>query len=114
MKVAQIFLLCVLGAILVSTVLCYSSTGPDDCCFGLNPKPVNKRLITSYYKTDPHCPVSAVILITKRSRRICVDPKQPWVEKIINFLEGSQIIHYSEDSFESSEELPTAAYCRFL
>ncbi|MED6253280.1 hypothetical protein ATANTOWER_025778 [Ataeniobius toweri] len=87
MKIAQIFLLCVLGAVLVSTVLCNSSTGPDDCCFDLYPKPINKRLITSYYKTDPRCPVSAAILITKKSRRICVDPKQPWVEKIINFLE---------------------------
>ncbi|MEQ2234821.1 hypothetical protein ILYODFUR_035337 [Ilyodon furcidens] len=114
MKVAQIFLLCVLGAVLVSTVLCTSSTGPDECCFHLYPKPINQRLITSYYKTDPRCPVSAVILITKKSRRLCVDPKQPWVEKIIHFLEGRQIIHYSEDSEESSEELPTAVYCRFL
>ncbi|MEQ2293194.1 hypothetical protein AMECASPLE_030787 [Ameca splendens] len=89
MKVAQIFLLCVLGAILVSTVLCNIPTGPDDCCFTVYQKPVNKRLITSYFMTDPRCPVSAAILITKKSQRICVDPNQLWVVKIIHFLDNS-------------------------
>ncbi|MEQ2281657.1 hypothetical protein AMECASPLE_032721, partial [Ameca splendens] len=63
------------------------SIGPDDCCFTVYSKPISIRRITSYYKTDPWCPVRTAILIIKSGYRICVDPEQPWVEKIINFLE---------------------------
>ncbi|MED6247781.1 hypothetical protein ATANTOWER_016677 [Ataeniobius toweri] len=60
---------------------------PGGCCFKFFQKPVNKMLITSLYMTAPHCPLRAAIIITKKSRRICVDPKQPWVKQSIRFLE---------------------------
>ncbi|XP_043953979.1 C-C motif chemokine 13-like [Gambusia affinis] len=87
MKAATILLLCMLGAALLSTVLCHNSGGPEDCCFEFFRNPVNKKFISSYYRTDSRCPTKAVVLITNRARRICVEPKEMWVEKIVKFLE---------------------------
>ncbi|XP_027895152.1 eotaxin-like [Xiphophorus couchianus] len=87
MKAANILLLCMLGAALLSTVLCNSASGPDDCCFQFFRNPVNKNLISSYFRTDSRCPISAVVLITQRARRICVDSQEKWVEKIVKHLE---------------------------
>uniref|UniRef100_A0A3Q2D685 C-C motif chemokine n=1 Tax=Cyprinodon variegatus TaxID=28743 RepID=A0A3Q2D685_CYPVA len=56
------------------------------CCFKFFPRPINKKRISSYYKTDARCHVNAIVLITKQSRRICVNSKRPWVVKIIDYL----------------------------
>ncbi|XP_015240809.1 PREDICTED: C-C motif chemokine 5-like [Cyprinodon variegatus] len=86
MKVAHIYLLCILGAALLSTVLCNSGIARAHCCFKFFPRPINKKRISSYYKTDARCHVNAIVLITKQSRRICVNSKRPWVVKIIDYL----------------------------
>uniref|UniRef100_A0A3B5L4W2 Chemokine interleukin-8-like domain-containing protein n=1 Tax=Xiphophorus couchianus TaxID=32473 RepID=A0A3B5L4W2_9TELE len=65
----------------------YCASGPDDCCFQFFRNPVNKNLISSYFRTDSRCPISAVVLITQRARRICVDSQEKWVEKIVKHLE---------------------------
>ncbi|MEQ2182559.1 hypothetical protein GOODEAATRI_023515, partial [Goodea atripinnis] len=65
-----------------------SATFLDDCCFKLFQRPINKNVFTSYYLTGPpRCLLTAAILKTKRSYHICVDPNQPWVKRILNFLE---------------------------
>uniref|UniRef100_A0A3B3TNZ4 C-C motif chemokine n=1 Tax=Poecilia latipinna TaxID=48699 RepID=A0A3B3TNZ4_9TELE len=85
MKAVNILLLCILGAALLSTVLC--SNGPDECCFQFFRNRLNKNLITSYYRTDARCATNGVILITRRARRICVDSKEQWVQNIVKSLE---------------------------
>ncbi|XP_015248727.1 PREDICTED: C-C motif chemokine 5-like [Cyprinodon variegatus] len=92
MKVAHIYLLCILGAALLSTVLCNSGNAADMCCFEYFPSPINSELISSYFKTGPRCHLNAVVLITKRSRRICVNPEQRWVVKMINYLESQSLV----------------------
>uniref|UniRef100_A0A3Q2R3L2 C-C motif chemokine 3-like n=1 Tax=Fundulus heteroclitus TaxID=8078 RepID=A0A3Q2R3L2_FUNHE len=87
MKVAHIYLLCILGAALLSTVLCNNAREPEDCCFDVFQNPVKKNMFTSYYKTDPRCSLKAVVLITKRAGRICANPKDRWVKKVINYLD---------------------------
>ncbi|XP_016528782.1 C-C motif chemokine 3-like isoform X3 [Poecilia formosa] len=87
MKAVNIFLLCILGAALLSTVLCNCSNGPDECCFQFFRNRLNKNLITSYYRTDARCATNGVILITRRARRICVDSKEEWVQNIVKSLE---------------------------
>uniref|UniRef100_A0A3B3XV47 C-C motif chemokine n=1 Tax=Poecilia mexicana TaxID=48701 RepID=A0A3B3XV47_9TELE len=61
--------------------------GPDECCFEFFRNRLNKRLITSYYRTDARCRTNGIILITRRARRICVDSKDQWVQNIIKSLE---------------------------
>ncbi|PWA14796.1 hypothetical protein CCH79_00014539 [Gambusia affinis] len=93
MKAANILLLCMLGAALLSTVLCHSGNMPADCCFSFVKQRMDKNLMSSYHKTDHRCSLSGIILTTKRGRSICVDPEQPWVNTIIDFLnKKSQIL----------------------
>ncbi|XP_005800082.1 C-C motif chemokine 4-like [Xiphophorus maculatus] len=87
MKAANILLLCMLGAALLSTVLCNNGSGPDNCCFDFFRFPVNKNLIASYAMTDPRCTKTAVVLTGKKGRNICADPSQPWVKNVMNSLD---------------------------
>ncbi|XP_044198482.1 C-C motif chemokine 3-like [Thunnus albacares] len=57
------------------------------CCFKFYPRSVNKNLISSYYMTDDWCLKTGVILLTRKSRHICVDPNLPWVKKIMKSLD---------------------------
>uniref|UniRef100_UPI0037E98C2D C-C motif chemokine 36.1 n=1 Tax=Semicossyphus pulcher TaxID=241346 RepID=UPI0037E98C2D len=89
MRASHILLLCMLGAALLSSVLCSSEIGPDDCCFKFYPRRVNKTLIRSYYMTDYRCPKTGAILVTKKGRNICVDPNLSWVEGIMKHVDES-------------------------
>ncbi|XP_015248725.1 PREDICTED: C-C motif chemokine 4-like [Cyprinodon variegatus] len=88
MKAVNIFLLCFLGAALLSAVLCDNTTGPDGCCFQFYPRRIMKDFIGSYYYTDHRCPKAAVVLVTKKNgRNICVDPNMVWVDRIMRHLD---------------------------
>ncbi|XP_005800083.1 C-C motif chemokine 3-like [Xiphophorus maculatus] len=87
MKAANILLLCMLGAALLSTVLCNSASGPDNCCFEFYRNRLSKKKISSYYRTDSRCSTSAFVLITFRARHICVDSNEEWVKNIVKNLE---------------------------
>ncbi|KAM6909496.1 C-C motif chemokine 36.1 [Xenentodon cancila] len=88
MRTTQILLLCILGAALLSTVLCNNGIGPDDCCFKFYPRRINKILIASYYMTDYRCQKTGAIFVTKKTgRHICVDPNLSWVENIMKTVD---------------------------
>ncbi|XP_047439613.1 C-C motif chemokine 4-like [Mugil cephalus] len=87
MRTIHILLLCILGAALLSPVLCNNGFGPDKCCFDYYTRRIRKDSITSYVKAHSHCPKAATILVTKRSRYICVDPNEPWVLDIMKYLD---------------------------
>ncbi|XP_051231294.1 C-C motif chemokine 3-like [Dicentrarchus labrax] len=87
MRTSHILLLCILGAALLSSVICSNGTGPDDCCFKFYPRKINKKLIRDYILTDNRCPKTGVILITQKSRHICADPSLSWVENIMKCVD---------------------------
>ncbi|KAM9426543.1 C-C motif chemokine 18-like isoform 1-T1 [Pholidichthys leucotaenia] len=87
MRTAYILLLCILGAALLSTVLCQSGNGLGDCCFIFYPRTVRKEYIKSYSMTDQQCPKNGVIFVTKKSRHICVDPSLKWAQRIMTILD---------------------------
>uniref|UniRef100_A0A3P9QDN8 Chemokine interleukin-8-like domain-containing protein n=1 Tax=Poecilia reticulata TaxID=8081 RepID=A0A3P9QDN8_POERE len=64
-----------------------NGTGPVECCFQVCKNPVDIRETASFHMTDPLCPTSAAVLITKTAKHLCADPKEQWVKTIINFLE---------------------------
>ncbi|XP_056298474.1 C-C motif chemokine 36.1 [Pseudoliparis swirei] len=83
MRTARLLLLCMLGYALLSSVTCNNGSGPDDCCFRTYPWKLSRKLIRSYYLTDYRCAMPAAILVTKKGRHICVDPKLSWVRNIM-------------------------------
>ncbi|XP_028285227.1 C-C motif chemokine 5-like [Parambassis ranga] len=89
MRSAQILLLCILGAALLSTVFCNSAIGPDECCFIYYKRKIAPKLVSSYSMTDSACPKTAAIFVTKRSRQVCVDPSQGWVKNVMRILDDS-------------------------
>ncbi|XP_075999847.1 C-C motif chemokine 36.1 [Genypterus blacodes] len=91
MRSAHLLLLCVLGAALFSSAICSKSGGPDDCCFTVFPRRVNKNLVKSYYLTDHRCHRSAVILVTNKGAHLCVDPNLAWVEGVMRVVDGRNL-----------------------
>ncbi|XP_054457815.1 C-C motif chemokine 36.1 [Anoplopoma fimbria] len=89
MRTTDILLLCILGYALLSFVNCANGIGPDDCCFTPYPRRMNKSLIKSYCMTDYRCSKSGAILVTKKGRRICVDPNLSWVIGIMKHIDES-------------------------
>ncbi|XP_040925824.1 C-C motif chemokine 3-like [Betta splendens] len=87
MKTGRILLLCILAAALVSTVVCNNVRGPDVCCWSYHPWRIKKDLIQSYILTNEKCLKPGVILVTVKSRHICVDPNLSWVEDIMELLD---------------------------
>ncbi|XP_035004895.2 C-C motif chemokine 13-like [Hippoglossus stenolepis] len=87
MRALHVLLLCVLGAALLSSVLCNNGLGPDDCCFGFYRGELAKARISSYQDTDSRCPRKAVLFMTKKSHEICADPKLQWVQSIMQQLD---------------------------
>nr|QZC92295.1 chemokine (C-C motif) ligand 36 [Sebastes schlegelii] len=61
--------------------------GPDNCCPNHYLRRLDKRLVRSYIMTDRRCPKTAVILLTKRSGRICADPNRSWVKSIMGMVD---------------------------
>ncbi|NXQ96961.1 CCL3 protein, partial [Sagittarius serpentarius] len=53
---------------------------PTACCFRYLHLPIQRKFITSAYMTSSRCTLPAVILVTKKGRRLCTDPQAPWVQ----------------------------------
>ncbi|XP_029382575.1 C-C motif chemokine 36.1 [Echeneis naucrates] len=89
---ARILLLCMLGAVLLSLAACKNGISPDECCFAFYPRRMPKTHIKSYYMTDHRCAMTAVILVTEKSRYICADPNIPWVQGIMKTVDMRELI----------------------
>ncbi|XP_075296433.1 C-C motif chemokine 3-like [Opisthocomus hoazin] len=53
---------------------------PTACCFSYQQRPVPRGLITSIYTTSSSCSQPGVILVTKKKKELCADPRAPWVQ----------------------------------
>ncbi|KAG1963525.1 C-C motif chemokine 3-like [Pimephales promelas] len=54
----------------------------SECCFSFSKVRIPVKDIESYHITAPECPMSGIIFITKKQRKICADPATEWVQKI--------------------------------
>ncbi|KAM9407659.1 C-C motif chemokine 3-like [Salvelinus alpinus] len=90
MRSALILLLCVLGAALWSAALANHANVPEECCFTFNTRKIPREFIREYEMTRSDCPKRGVILVTKRSNRFCANPGDPWIEKIMKYIDESQ------------------------
>ncbi|NXN48033.1 CCL3 protein, partial [Rhinoptilus africanus] len=54
---------------------------PTACCFSYHQRRVPRSLVASAYVTSSSCTQPGVILVTKKKRELCADPRAPWVQE---------------------------------
>ncbi|NXQ24143.1 CCL5 protein, partial [Alaudala cheleensis] len=59
----------------------------EPCCIKYISRPIPRRMIQSANRTSSSCPMQAVILVTRKGREVCADPKAPWVQEYLEHLE---------------------------
>ncbi|XP_041754983.2 C-C motif chemokine 4 homolog [Coregonus clupeaformis] len=88
MRSAQILLLlCILGAALWSAALANNGNGPEECCFKYYTRKLPGQLIREYEMTRSDCPKRGVILVTRKSYRLCANPDDPSIENIMKSID---------------------------
>ncbi|NXG72605.1 CCL3 protein, partial [Baryphthengus martii] len=50
------------------------------CCFSYQQRPIPRSLLVSAYATSSSCTNPGVILVTKKKKELCADPRAPWVQ----------------------------------
>ncbi|XP_039358439.1 fractalkine-like isoform X1 [Mauremys reevesii] len=55
-------------------------------CTEFSRKEIPQKLLKTYRKTEPSCPKAAIIFVTKKNRKFCVDPEENWVKEAVRQL----------------------------
>uniref|UniRef100_A0A8C9F7X3 Chemokine interleukin-8-like domain-containing protein n=1 Tax=Pavo cristatus TaxID=9049 RepID=A0A8C9F7X3_PAVCR len=63
---------------------------PRTCCFSYVQRPIPHNLIASAYITSSKCRLPAVILVTKKGREVCANPKESWVQKRLDVFQNQE------------------------
>ncbi|XP_006891110.1 PREDICTED: c-C motif chemokine 3 [Elephantulus edwardii] len=61
---------------------------PSACCFSYA-RQIPQTYVVNYYETTSQCSKPGVIFITKKSREICANPGDAWVQEYITNLRRS-------------------------
>ncbi|XP_047390336.1 C-C motif chemokine 26 [Sciurus carolinensis] len=56
------------------------------CCFQYSHKMLPWNWVQAYQFTQISCPQQGVIFTTKKGERVCVQPKEKWVQRYISLL----------------------------
>ncbi|XP_073714937.1 C-C motif chemokine 36.1 [Misgurnus anguillicaudatus] len=75
-------------------VMAQNDRGPAECCIKFFRGRIPMYKIDSYLKTRPECPNAGVILITKKSLRLCVEPNANWVKRAMQQIDEQQLRQY--------------------
>ncbi|XP_052545024.1 LOW QUALITY PROTEIN: C-C motif chemokine 4 homolog [Tympanuchus pallidicinctus] len=86
-------------ALCSSTVDCFPIGSSDDiplsCCYSYVSRPIPYKLIASVYATSSSCSLPAVIVVTKKKRKICTDPKQFWVQALLELSRTEKLLSHA-------------------
>ncbi|NXW66940.1 CCL3 protein, partial [Eurystomus gularis] len=63
---------------------------PTSCCFSYQQRPVPRSLLTSAYATSSSCAQPGVILVTKKKKELCADPRAAWVQAHLKHFQTLQ------------------------
>ncbi|XP_035273441.1 C-C motif chemokine 3-like [Anguilla anguilla] len=89
MKLSTLLILVLLGSLeLVSSGPLGINTG-SNCCPDIKKGPkIPLAMVVSYHKTSSSCAKAAVVFVTKRKRRICVNPSEEWVRSHMTHVDS--------------------------
>ncbi|ELW61729.1 C-C motif chemokine 3 [Tupaia chinensis] len=65
----------------------FGADTPTACCFSYTSRQIPYKFIDDYYETNSQCSQPGVIFLTKKSRQICSNPAEAWVQEYITQLE---------------------------
>ncbi|KAM4781856.1 C-C motif chemokine 5-like [Cyanocitta cristata] len=57
------------------------------CCYHYTSRPLPRSMIHSAYKTSYSCQKPAVVLVTRKGRKVCANPEARWVKEYLKHLE---------------------------
>ncbi|NXB40172.1 CCL3 protein, partial [Eulacestoma nigropectus] len=57
------------------------------CCTTYISRPIPLRMISLAYWTSHFCQKPAVVLVTRKGRKVCADPKAHWVQEYLKHWE---------------------------
>ncbi|XP_062402441.1 C-C motif chemokine 22-like [Sardina pilchardus] len=79
-----------LALVLVISVSAQYSPTTHDCCDKFSPQPIPIAMVVSSFKTSSSCYLRALVIETKKGRKLCVDPEVPWVKRLLRMLNHKQ------------------------
>ncbi|NXG10576.1 CCL4 protein, partial [Sakesphorus luctuosus] len=88
MKVLAATLLALLLVASCSPAEAHLDSVPTSCCFTYQTRPIPRNLITSIYFTSSSCSQPGVIVVTKKGKQLCADPRQPWVQERLKHFQS--------------------------
>ncbi|XP_021271736.1 C-C motif chemokine 3-like [Numida meleagris] len=82
-------------AALLLLALCSSAVAHLDgvsttCCSTYIQHPIPSNFIASAFPTSRKCRLPGVILVTKKGREICANPKESWVQKRLELFQNQE------------------------
>ncbi|NXS60217.1 CCL3 protein, partial [Brachypteracias leptosomus] len=63
---------------------------PTTCCFSYERRPIPRSLITTAYTTSSSCPQPGVIMVTKKKKELCADPRAAWAQAHLKHFQTLQ------------------------
>ncbi|KAL6114884.1 ccl19 [Pungitius sinensis] len=63
---------------------------PMDCCLEVRNEIIDKRRVVDYFQqiSGQGCAIDAMILVTRRDKKLCVPSDQPWVREVVQHVVG--------------------------
>ncbi|XP_046883773.1 monocyte chemotactic protein 1B-like [Hypomesus transpacificus] len=87
MKLACALLLLSISCLLMDTTSAQVNK-VGSCCRKTFSMRIPLRMLGSYYVQDiAMCPIKAVVFVTVKDKRLCLDPKELWVKTAIDYLD---------------------------
>uniref|UniRef100_A0A1A7WIH1 Chemokine CCL-C5a n=1 Tax=Iconisemion striatum TaxID=60296 RepID=A0A1A7WIH1_9TELE len=59
---------------------------PIDCCLSTKNKTINKKLVADYQDQAKGCSVPAMILVTRRGKKLCIPPNELWLQDVMKHV----------------------------
>ncbi|XP_074083944.1 C-C motif chemokine 22 [Macrotis lagotis] len=91
------FQITLLVALILGTSLPFTQAGPfgvnlesSVCCKNFVQFSVPLIFLKDFYKTSDTCHKKGMILITKKNREICADPRKAWVKHALTILKKNK------------------------
>ncbi|KAK2525606.1 C-C motif chemokine 4 homolog [Columba livia] len=79
---------------LLIAAFCYQTSSaplgsdpPTSCCFSYTSRQLPRSFVVEYYETSSQCSKPGVVFVTRKSREVCANPEEDWVQEYMSDLE---------------------------